>query len=173
MAMDMALEMDPNVDRSCTIIRNVKKDIRAYYEVFEEKRKNTQQMTLDAFITAKPSTPHAPTTPRTSKQNTAFRQLFKTSVKPQPSTSNHSLQRVNHSLQRVNHSLQRVNHSLQRVNHSLQRVNHSLQRVNHSLQRVNHSLQRVNHSLQRVNHSLQQANHSRQPVWRTTAFSAN
>ncbi|KAG7176344.1 FYVE, RhoGEF and PH domain-containing protein 4-like [Homarus americanus] len=32
MAMDIALEMDPNVDRSCTIIRNVKKDIRAYYE---------------------------------------------------------------------------------------------------------------------------------------------
>ncbi|KAG7156854.1 hypothetical protein Hamer_G026464, partial [Homarus americanus] len=87
MAMDMALEMDPNVDRSCTIIHNVKKDIRAYYEVLEEKRKNAQQMTLDAFITAKPSTPSAPTTPRTSKQNTAFRQLFKTSVKPQPLTA--------------------------------------------------------------------------------------
>ncbi|KAG7177208.1 CENPB DNA-binding domain containing protein 1-like 13, partial [Homarus americanus] len=37
--------------------------------------------------TAKPSTPSAPTTPHTSKQNTAFRQLFKTSVKLQPSTS--------------------------------------------------------------------------------------
>ncbi|KAG7161851.1 hypothetical protein Hamer_G007512 [Homarus americanus] len=36
---------------------------------------------------AKPSTPSAPTTQRTSEQNTAFRQLFKTSVKPQPSTS--------------------------------------------------------------------------------------
>ncbi|KAG7164750.1 Stromal membrane-associated protein 2-like [Homarus americanus] len=86
MTRDLALEMDPNVDRSCTIIRNVKKDIRAYYEVLEEKRKNAQ-VTLDAFITAKPSTPSAPTTPRTSKQNTAFKQLFKTSVKPQPSTS--------------------------------------------------------------------------------------
>ncbi|KAG7176909.1 hypothetical protein Hamer_G000113, partial [Homarus americanus] len=87
MPMEMALEMDPNVDRSCTIIHNVKKDIRAYYEVLEEKRKNAQQMTLDAFITAKPSTPSAPTTPRTSKQNTTFRQLFKTSVNTQPSTS--------------------------------------------------------------------------------------
>ncbi|KAG7164788.1 protein FAM160A1-like 1 [Homarus americanus] len=62
-------------------------DIRTYYEVLEEKRKNAQQMTLDAFIMAKLSTPSAPTTPRTSKQNTAIRQLFKTSVKPQPSTS--------------------------------------------------------------------------------------
>ncbi|KAG7163737.1 CENPB DNA-binding domain containing protein 1-like 46, partial [Homarus americanus] len=56
-------------------------------KVLGEKRKNAQQMTLDAFITPKPSTPSAPTTPRTPKQNTAFRQLFKTSVKPQPSTS--------------------------------------------------------------------------------------
>ncbi|KAG7155631.1 hypothetical protein Hamer_G016004 [Homarus americanus] len=72
MAMDMALEMDLNVDQSCTIIRNVKKDIRAYYEVLE-KRKNAQQITFDAFIRAKPSTPSAPTTPCTSKQNTAFR----------------------------------------------------------------------------------------------------
>ncbi|KAG7175333.1 hypothetical protein Hamer_G001393 [Homarus americanus] len=80
MAMDMTLEMDPNADRNCTIIRNAKNDIRAYYEVLEEKRKNAQQMTLDAFITAKPSTPSTPTTPPTSKQNTAFRQLFKTSV---------------------------------------------------------------------------------------------
>ncbi|KAG7169385.1 hypothetical protein Hamer_G026612 [Homarus americanus] len=72
----------------CTIIRNVKKDIpQAYYGVLEEKSKNAQQMNLDAFITAKPSTPNAPTTPPTSKQNTVFRQLFKTSVKPQPSTS--------------------------------------------------------------------------------------
>ncbi|KAG7161865.1 CENPB DNA-binding domain containing protein 1-like 47, partial [Homarus americanus] len=71
----------------CSIICNVKKDIRAYYEVLEEKRKNAQKMTLDAVIAAKPSTPSAPTTPRTSKQNTAFRQLFKTSVKPQPSMS--------------------------------------------------------------------------------------
>ncbi|KAG7157670.1 hypothetical protein Hamer_G018732 [Homarus americanus] len=73
MAMDMALEMDPNIDRSCTNICNVKKDKRAYYEVLEEKRKNAQQMTLDAFIRAKPSTPSAPTTSCTSKQNTAFR----------------------------------------------------------------------------------------------------
>ncbi|KAG7171280.1 hypothetical protein Hamer_G013732 [Homarus americanus] len=44
-SFEKAMEMDPNIDRSCTIIRNVKKDIRAYYEVLEEKRKNAQQMT--------------------------------------------------------------------------------------------------------------------------------
>ncbi|KAG7171808.1 Testis-expressed protein 10-like, partial [Homarus americanus] len=80
MAMDMALEMDPNVDRSCTFIHNVKKDIRAYYEVLE-KRKNAQQMTRCIYH-GQTFNLQCTNHPTYIQQKTAF-----------------SLQQVNHSLQ--------------------------------------------------------------------------
>ena len=58
-AMDLAMDADPNVDRSATIVRNVKNSIRAYYEILQEKRKASRQTTIHHFFSPRSSSSSA------------------------------------------------------------------------------------------------------------------
>ena len=59
-ALDMAMDLDPNVERSATIVSNVKSSIRAYYELLQERRKASHQTTLHRFFA--PQSSSAPST---------------------------------------------------------------------------------------------------------------
>ncbi|KAG7176391.1 putative serine threonine protein kinase-like 3, partial [Homarus americanus] len=92
MAMDIALEMDPNVDRSCTIIRNVKKDIQAYYEPNHQApvhqpphvHPNRTQL-LGSCSRPQPSTNEPQ--PSTSEPQPSTSEPQPSTSEPQPSTS--------------------------------------------------------------------------------------